>query len=51
MMLDHLQFPAAAARIRRAVARALAAGHRTPDLGGTLDTRQAADRIIAALAD
>lgn len=51
MMLDHLQFPTAASRIRRAVARALAAGHRTPDLGGTLDTQQAADRIIAALAD
>lgn len=51
MMLDHLQLPAAAARLRRAVERALAAGHRTPDLGGTLDTRQVTDRILDALPD
>jgi isocitrate/isopropylmalate dehydrogenase len=37
--------------LRRAVERALAAGHRTPDLGGILDTRQATDRIIEALPD
>jgi tartrate dehydrogenase/decarboxylase/D-malate dehydrogenase len=51
MMLDHLQFPAAAARSAARSNAALAAGHRTPDLGGTLDTRQAADRIIDSLAD
>jgi 3-isopropylmalate dehydrogenase len=45
MMLDHLEVPRAAATIRRAVARVLAAGTpRTPDLGGqstTLDVGRA----------
>ena len=49
MMLDHLQAPPAAALIRRAVEKTLAAGHRTPDLGGTLTTRQMGDAVIAFL--
>ncbi len=51
MMLDHLQLPAAAARIRRAVKRTLAEGHQTPDLGGKLTTRQMGEAVAARLAD
>jgi tartrate dehydrogenase/decarboxylase/D-malate dehydrogenase len=51
MMLDHLQLPAAAAHIRRAVERALAEGHQTPDLGGKLTTRQMGEAVVARLAD
>jgi isocitrate/isopropylmalate dehydrogenase len=51
MMLDHLQQPAAAARIRRAVERALAEGHQTPDLGGKLTTQQMGNAVVARLAD
>jgi 3-isopropylmalate dehydrogenase len=40
MMLDHLELPGAADRIRRAVARVLAAGPKTPDLGGTGTTAE-----------
>jgi isocitrate/isopropylmalate dehydrogenase len=40
LMLDHLELPAAAKRIRRSVEASLAAGHRTPDLGGSLTTCQ-----------
>jgi tartrate dehydrogenase/decarboxylase/D-malate dehydrogenase len=46
MMLDHLGQPQAAARIRTAVERTLAAGHKTPDLGGQLTTQQMADRVL-----
>jgi tartrate dehydrogenase/decarboxylase/D-malate dehydrogenase len=49
MMLDHLQLPAAAARIRGAVERALAGGAKTPDLGGSLTTRAMGDAVIAGL--
>ncbi len=51
MMLDHLQLPAAAARIRRAVERTLAGGHQTPDLGGRLTTKQMGDAVVERLAD
>jgi len=51
MMLDHLQVPAAAKLIRRAVERTLADGNQTPDLGGKLTTRQMGDAVIARLAD
>jgi tartrate dehydrogenase/decarboxylase/D-malate dehydrogenase len=51
MMLDHLQLPAPAARIRRAVERTLAAGHQTPDLGGNLTTKQMGDAVVERLAD
>jgi tartrate dehydrogenase/decarboxylase/D-malate dehydrogenase len=46
MMLDHLQLPAAAKRIRRAVEQTLAAGNQTPDLGGRLSTRQMGDEVV-----
>lgn len=49
MLLDHLQQDAAAARIRQAVAAALAADNKTPDLGGKLSTKQMADAILATL--
>jgi 3-isopropylmalate dehydrogenase len=50
MMLRHsLQQPEAADRIEAAVARALAAGARTPDLGGALSTRGMGDRVLACL--
>ena len=38
MMLDWLELPSAAARIRRAVEQTLAAGISTPDLGGSANT-------------
>jgi tartrate dehydrogenase/decarboxylase/D-malate dehydrogenase len=50
MMLDHLEQSQAAERIRRAVSSALAAGHHTPDLGGTLTTEQMGDAVVRALA-
>ena len=50
MMLDWLGEKAAADRVNRAVEETLARGHGTPDLGGTLDTRGLADRILAALS-
>jgi tartrate dehydrogenase/decarboxylase/D-malate dehydrogenase len=49
MMLDHLQLPAAAARIRRAVEQTLAAGQKTPDLGGKLTTKQMGDAVLNRL--
>ena len=49
LMLDQLNARAAADRIRRAVASTLAAGHRTPDLGGTLSTRQMGDAMLKEL--
>lgn len=49
MMLDHLQFPAAAARIRRAVERTLAEEHKTADLGGKLTTEQMGEAIAERL--
>lgn len=49
MMLDHLELSSAADRIRYAVAQALSAGRHTPDLGGTLATRQMGDAIIERL--
>lgn len=49
MMLDWLEERRAAGRIRAAVERCIAAGDRTPDLGGKLTTTEMADRVIAAL--
>jgi tartrate dehydrogenase/decarboxylase/D-malate dehydrogenase len=46
LMLDHLGLPRAANRIRRAVERTLADGHHTPDLGGSLTTRQAGGAVL-----
>jgi 3-isopropylmalate dehydrogenase len=50
MMLDHLEAPRAAARVRRAVARVLAAGTpRTPDLGGQSTTADVGRAVREAL--
>jgi tartrate dehydrogenase/decarboxylase/D-malate dehydrogenase len=49
MMLDHLEARPSAERIRRAVSATLAAGHRTPDLGGSLSTRQMGDAVLKQL--
>lgn len=51
MALRHsLGEPGAADRVEAAVEAALAAGARTPDLGGTLSTRAMGDAILAKLA-
>ncbi len=50
MMLRYsLDQAAAADRIEAAVAAALAAGARSPDLGGSMSTRQMGDAVLAAL--
>jgi tartrate dehydrogenase/decarboxylase/D-malate dehydrogenase len=49
MMLDHLDLPKAAERIRSAVAAALGAGRHTPDLGGNLTTQQMGTAVIECL--
>jgi tartrate dehydrogenase/decarboxylase/D-malate dehydrogenase len=51
MMLDHLQLPAAATRIRRAVELALADGAKTPDLGGKLTTKEMGSAVVERLAE
>jgi 3-isopropylmalate dehydrogenase len=51
MLLRHsLNDEASAKRIEAAVAKALTAGARTADLGGTLSTREMGDAVLAALA-
>ena len=51
LMFDHLELPAAASDVRRAVARVLASGTpRTPDLGGQASTAEVGAAIRAALA-
>ena len=50
MMLEWLGEHEAAAAIREAVEGALAAGHRTPDVGGTATTRQVTDAVVGHLA-
>jgi tartrate dehydrogenase/decarboxylase/D-malate dehydrogenase len=49
MMLEWLGQRAAGDRIQAAVEQALAAGAKTPDLGGTLSTRQMGQRIAERL--
>lgn len=49
MMLDHLGLSPAADQIRKAVEAALADGHKTPDLGGSLSTREMGAAIIARI--
>ena len=49
MMLDHLALTAAADRTRRAVEKTLASGHRTVDLGGSLNTRQMGRQVVRYL--
>ncbi len=46
MLCDHLELPTAAAAIRAAVERTLAAGNKTADLGGKLTTRQMGDAVV-----
>ena len=48
-MLEHLEAPAAAARLMRAVAQVCAAGVLTPDVGGEATTRQVTDAVLAAV--
>ncbi len=50
MLRFSLHQAAAADRIEDAVARALAGGARSPDLGGRLSTRDMGDAVLAALA-
>jgi isocitrate/isopropylmalate dehydrogenase len=49
LLLDHLDEPVAAGRLRSAVLAALAAGVRTPDLGGSATTRAVTAAVIARL--
>jgi tartrate dehydrogenase/decarboxylase / D-malate dehydrogenase len=50
MMLDWLGEANAALAVRVAVERALGAGHLTPDVGGTLSTREMTARIVEHIA-
>ena len=49
MLLDHLGHPEAAVAIVRAIERALQAGPRTPDLGGSAGTEDVGKAIAAAI--
>ena len=49
LMLDHLRLSEAATQIRSAVERTLGAGHKTPDLGGSMSTAEMGTRVIAHL--
>jgi 3-isopropylmalate dehydrogenase len=46
LMVEHLGYPAAARDLERAVQETIAAGVRTPDLGGTATTREVAAAIF-----
>jgi 3-isopropylmalate dehydrogenase len=51
MMLRYsLGCPGGADRVEAAVATLLDAGHRTPDLGGTLTTREVGDLLLGEIA-
>ncbi|HUF11992.1 MAG TPA: 3-isopropylmalate dehydrogenase [Longimicrobiales bacterium] len=50
LMLEELGHAPAAARLSHAVRATLAAGHTTPDLGGSLGTNAVGDRVLEALA-
>jgi len=49
LLLEHLDFPEAARQIENAVAQAIHEDKTTPDLGGTLGTREVGDWICAHL--
>jgi tartrate dehydrogenase/decarboxylase/D-malate dehydrogenase len=51
MMLDHLGYAKAGARILRAIEQTLASGVSTRDLGGTADTKQFTNALISHLED
>ena len=48
-MLEHLGEPAAAARLMRAVEDVTGAGVKTPDVGGTANTREVTDAVCEAI--
>jgi isocitrate/isopropylmalate dehydrogenase len=49
LMVEQLGHAAAARDLDRAVAAAIAAGARTPDLGGSASTRQAAEAVASGI--
>jgi 3-isopropylmalate dehydrogenase len=49
MLRSSLGLPEEAARVDRAIDQILAEGHRTPDLGGKVTTRQMGDHVCRAL--
>ena len=49
LMLDHLGLADAASRVMTAIGRTTAGGTLTPDLGGTANTRQVGDAVLANL--
>ena len=49
MMLDHLGCPEAAASVMAAIERVIAAGLRTPDMGGRATTKEMGEAIAAAI--
>ncbi len=49
LLLEHLGRPEPAAKLRAATRAVLEAGETTPDLGGALGTRAAADAVLARL--
>jgi 3-isopropylmalate dehydrogenase len=50
MMLEHLEWQAEAAAIREAVRRSIREGKTTPDLGGSLGTREVGDWLAGEIA-
>ena len=51
MMLEHLGHPEAAAGVLGAIEDVVASGVLTPDLGGTADTTEVTEALLAALGD
>ncbi|HEX9619812.1 MAG TPA: isocitrate/isopropylmalate family dehydrogenase [Polyangiaceae bacterium] len=49
MLLEHLGMPDAVARVRASMTRAVEARQTTPDLGGKLDTAEAAEAVLERL--
>ncbi|HEX7614046.1 MAG TPA: tartrate dehydrogenase [Thermoanaerobaculia bacterium] len=49
MMLDHLGCPEAAASVMAAIEKVIAAGLRTPDMGGRATTKEMGEAIAAAI--
>jgi isocitrate dehydrogenase (NAD+) len=49
LMLEHLELPETATRVREALIATLAAGIRTPDIGGSAGTRAFADAVAERL--
>lgn len=49
MLLDHLEYPDEATRVRDAVEAVLAEGPHTPDLGGNATTADVADAVVSKL--